>query len=187
MFVLVAALDSYIYERALAALESISASDRREIYVVSFFVSDEEDDPRRPTLTVGFNSESDVASAWGDPAEDEARWNYAFFRQNALAVLFSSQEDPDGARFRDAMTEEAGYSFPGEDDLATAVTAPWFVANAVFAARRLHEEGDISRIFGKTIPVLVHELEYYDTIAMQNMAANPPGVADDFVRWCRSQ
>ena len=61
------------------------------------------------------------------------------------------------------------------------------MANAVVAARRLHEEGDISRIFGKTIPVLIHELEYYDTIAKQNLAANAPGVADDFVRWCRSQ
>jgi hypothetical protein len=40
-------------------------------------------------------------------------------------------------------------------------------------------------LFGRPIPVLVHELEYYDAIAMQNLAANPPGVADDFIRWCR--
>jgi hypothetical protein len=178
-------LDSYIYDRVLSSLETLSQDERGEIYVVSLFVYDEGDDPRRPTITVGFNTEADAATATQETDEQEARWNYAFFRQNQLALLFDSEADPAGAEVLTRETETAGYSFPGDDATASEVTRPWFVANAVFAARRLHDQGDIKRIFGRSIPVIVHELEYYDAIATQNLAANPPGVADDFVRWCR--
>ena len=57
----------------------------------------------------------------------------------------------------------------------------------VSLARRLHEEGDIVRVFGRPIPVLVHELEYYGEIADQNVAANPPGLAQGLVDWIDSQ
>ena len=178
-------LSDAIYERVRGALETIADDDRAEIYVVSLFVYDEGDDPLRPTITVGYNTESDVVGAADQTDEDEARWNYAFYRQNELAVLFDGRRDPDGAALRDDAIESAGYTFPFDSALQKAVTTPWFVANTVFAARRLHDTGDVMRIFGRSIPVLVHELEYYDVIAMQNLAANPPGVADDFVLWCR--
>jgi hypothetical protein len=41
-------------------------------------------------------------------------------------------------------------------------------------------------LFGKTIPVIVHELEYYDQIADQTLKANPPSAADEFAAWVRS-
>jgi hypothetical protein len=176
----------YIYTRVRKALDSISSEERHEIYVVSLFVYDEDDDPRRPTLTVGFNTESNVAAAPGAEDEREARWNYAFYLQNELDVLFDATRDPGGAALLRRAIEDMGYWFPGEDDVATEVTTPWFVANAVFAARRLQDDGDIARIFGRSIPVLVHEVEYYDAIAMQALAANPPGVADEFIAWVRS-
>jgi len=39
------------------------------------------------------------------------------------------------------------------------------------------------QILGRAIPVLIHQLEYYDEIAEQNLRANPHGLADDFARW----
>jgi len=174
-------LDDYIYERVRAALHTIPASNRSDVYVVSLFVYDEEDDPRRPTITVGFNTDSFVGEG-----DDEERWNYAMYPQNELATLFDSTRDPDGAGVRQHAMGVVAYEFPGDDATARQVTTPWFVSNTVFAARRLHDEGDIVTIFGRPIPVIVHELEYYDEIAMHNLAANPPGVADDFIRWCRA-
>jgi hypothetical protein len=53
-------------------------------------------------------------------------------------------------------------------------------------AKLLHDEGDIAALFGNTIPVIVHELEYYDQIADQTIMANPRGVADEFAAWVRS-
>jgi hypothetical protein len=40
-----------------------------------------------------------------------------------------------------------------------------FVAACVAAVQRLHREGIVEAVFGVAIPVLVHELEYYDQIA----------------------
>ncbi|MEV7438623.1 hypothetical protein [Streptomyces griseoviridis] len=36
------------------------------------------------------------------------------------------------------------------------------------------------------MPVIVHELEYYEAIARQTEAANPPGLADEFTSWVRN-
>ncbi|MET8206232.1 hypothetical protein ABZT51_09325 [Streptomyces sp. NPDC005373] len=38
---------------------------------------------------------------------------------------------------------------------------------------------------GRTVPVIVHELEYYEAIVLQTEAANPPGLADEFTSWVR--
>ncbi len=109
-------LDQYVYEKARAALDAIPPGERDGIYVVSFFVYDEEDDPRRPTITVGFNTESDVTRADPEAADpvraasskSEARWNYAFWRQNELAVVCDTAREPDGAAIRESWAREQG-------------------------------------------------------------------------------
>ena len=146
-------LDDYIYARARNALDGIAESDRREVYVVSFFVYDEDENPRKPTLTVGYNTESDVAAAREHPLvmdEAEARWCYAWYGEHALTVMFDSEKDQNGAKIRNRAIQMAGYTFQQDDAVATAITTPWFVANTVFAARRLHDRGDIARIFGRS-------------------------------------
>ena len=184
-------LANHIYSRALNALETTSADERADIYAVSFFVYDEEDDPRRPTVTVGFNTEADVARELQSTDEREARWNYAFWRQNQLAVICDTDADPAGARLRDAWIREQGLWFevpeneePMFDERGEPLTAA-FVELLVNVVRRLHAD-NIARVFGRAIPVLIHELEYHEGIARQNLEANPAGVVpDDFVSWCR--
>ena len=41
----------------------------------------------------------------------------------------------------------------------------------------------IERTFGRPIPVILHELEYYDAILALNREANPPGLLDGFEAW----
>lgn len=52
-------------------------------------------------------------------------------------------------------------------------------------ARDLHNDGVIESVIGRPVPVILHELEYYERIARRNEAANPPGLADDFTAWVR--
>ena len=61
-----------------------------------------------------------------------------------------------------------------------------FVQVCITVAKLLHDEGDIAALFGKEIPVIVRELEYYDRIADQTLKANPPGIADVLAAWVRS-
>jgi len=39
--------------------------------------------------------------------------------------------------------------------------------------------------FGQSVPIIVHELEYYDQIAEQTRKANPPGLTLEFEAWVR--
>jgi hypothetical protein len=41
----------------------------------------------------------------------------------------------------------------------------------------------ITQILDRPVPILVHELEYYDQIAELTRNANPPGLADAFTTW----
>jgi hypothetical protein len=191
-------LADYIYEAARDVLDGIPIDVRPDIYVLSLFVYDEDDDPRRPTVRVGFNTESDVARS-ADPAEafstdvHEARWNYAFWCQNELALIGDTESDAEGARLREQWARDEGLWYdlvedesPVFDDLDERLTNG-FVSLLEGVVQRLHA-ADIIRIFGKPLPVLIHELEYYDEIASQNLRANPPGVVpDDFVRWCQGE
>ena len=44
----------------------------------------------------------------------------------------------------------------------------------------------IQETFARSLPIVIHELDYYDEIAQRTAEANPPGVADGFVAWINS-
>jgi len=190
-----------IRDLARAGLGELTTEERQETYAVSFFVYDEEDNPRSPTLTVGTNTKSQVSFAlhqpkdfvkpnpwWTPTDESEARWNYAFWLQNRLRVFPSGPGDRDlldrWLRISGLWIEEP--SNPNDwAPLGSRITTQ-FVEACTTAAKALHEAGDIAAFFGRTIPIIIHELEYYDQIVDQTLRANPPGVADEFAAWARS-
>ena len=118
--------------------------------------------------------------------------DYAVWRQNEITIICDSQGDPAGASLREDWARENGLWYElaeGEDALFNERGEPLtnaFVRLLVDVVGSLHRDGDIQRIFGRSLPVLIHELEYYEEIAAQNLAANPAGVVpQDFVDWCR--
>ncbi|MEV0399597.1 hypothetical protein [Actinoallomurus sp. NPDC050550] len=179
--------NDHLQRTVTSALASVPPIEAADIYAISFYLWNEDDDPQRPVLTLGYNTEAQVQqvldSAHGrrypDPAE--ARWNYAYWLQNELAVVGDSIQDPDGATQRDEWIKGA----------STADEHLWVTARFVEActqlARHLHESGQIKQAIGQPAPVLVHELEYYEQIAQQTEVANPPGLAADFLAWVREQ
>ncbi|WP_234047100.1 hypothetical protein [Streptomyces adelaidensis] len=103
--------------------------------------------------------------------------------------------DPDGAAARHRWISELGlwYDEPtdAEDWMATAgPIASQVEANfnqaCVSLARHLHDVGVIESTVGRRVPVIVHELEYYEGIARRTEAANPSVLADDFTAWVRN-
>ena len=197
----VAEFAEYLYRRALEGLLTLDANERADTYVVSFFICDEDDDPRLPTLTVGTNTESQVRLATEQPAdfvkpnpwwtptdEQEARWNYAFWLQNDLAVIGEQTVDPFGAQLRRSWLEGRGLWFDSLDhsDAETAREAAItqaFVELCVATVQELHRSQALDDLFGRSIPVIVHELEYYDAIAVQNREANGEALASGLTRW----
>ena len=178
------ALEAFAVREAVKALGMLSKKERKDTYVVSFYIYDDDDDPRSPTLTVGHNSEASLRSNLDCASgEEEARWNYAFWLQDELAVIGRSGV---GLRLRDEFVAELLSDPPptvDEFDDANPVTTA-FVDLAVRVARTLHVDGHVVRLFGRGVLVAIHELEYYPQIAHQTAAANPPEVMADFAAWC---
>jgi hypothetical protein len=199
--------EEYIYNRFEASIRSWEGQASGGIYAMSFFIYDEEDDPRRPTVTLGYNTTErwDICtpkaadgSDIGWPVasdEQEAKWNYAFWLQNEEVVIGRSDSpaDPEGIRLRSDWIKAQGLSYSDEDEDADfdacmvrgeEITRN-FVELCVRVARQLHEQGVIEARFGRSVPILVHELEYYDEIADQTRRANPPGLTGEFEDWIK--
>jgi len=158
---------------------------------VSFYVFDEDDDPRLPTLMIGTNTDAQVERMTPEASDaDEARWNFAFWTQNALRIVGGSM-DPRGQEIVDEAFEVCGLSFADEDlgleeNSVESEMTKLFVDTCVTVAQQLHRDGVLVATFGRAIPIVVHELEYYDEIVEQTREANPVGLVDDFARWVDS-
>lgn len=196
-------LVGHVQSMVCRALGKIPLSGRSDIYALSLFICDADDDPRRPHITVGYNTEAQVAGCTPGPERspgfpiatdpDEARWNYAFWLQNELEVICDEESDPSGAALVQAWAKDRGWWFSDEEedrdfDSAIERVRPLtgeFVQIAVQVVQGLHESGELVRNFGRSVPFLIHELEYYEQIAFQNELANPKELVRDFARWVR--
>jgi hypothetical protein len=183
--------EDYARSYIVNALERTPPEIAKDVYVVSLY-AEPDGVARDPTLVVGFNTETQVAETTDRASDvDEARWNFAFWLQNELGVLGDRERDPEGAALRDQWVQAHGlwYSDEDEDDDFEAAMekaeriAMLFDELVISLVQQIHADGSLVRIFGRPVPVLIHELEYYDEIAEKNVRANPDGLADAFARW----
>jgi hypothetical protein len=195
--------ERHIYESVKQSVATIEEDIAARIYALSFFIYDDEDDPRRPTLTFGYNTldrwvectptaDSNMARLVASDSS-EAKWNYAFWLQNEVCVIGAAGTD--GAVLRQEWIESLGLAYSDDEadedfercmELGEHITER-FVALSVQVARALHDEGSITGKFGRPVPIIVHELEYYDQIAEQTRTANPPGLTSEFEDWVRGE
>lgn len=191
--------ESYAFKAISAAISAIDADVAADIYVVSLQVFDVDDDPRHPMVQLGYNTRErasdctpvdETAVGWPIASDAaEAKWNFAFYLQNQL--LFIGEPGTAAGALLEDMFKAEGLWYSDEDierdegrtyELDALITAR-FVSMMVRVVQELHASGVIVQRFGQPIPVLVHELEYYDAIARQNALANPGQLADEFVQW----
>jgi hypothetical protein len=177
-----------VHGRVGRALRSLPTTRRADVYAVSLFVEDYEDEPAVPVVTVSVNTDAQVALRAPDAFDvDEARWNFAFWKQDPIDVI-GGPGDPAGKQVIDGSFIDAGLTYDPDDyseeaDAIGRSMTEAFVQACVAAVQRLHSDGTVGAVFGGPIPVLVHELEYYEEIAEQNRVANPAGLVEPFTRW----
>ena len=169
----------------------ISSWDVSDIYAISLWVNDNCDNPCEPTVTLGYNTESQCHEASKRASsKEEARWNYAFWLQND-ELIFGGDETKDIVR--DWIVSNGmpyipciNYDWDWPDDVPLSLLrriTDEFVNTLVDIVTELHETGFIQNKFGKSIPLIIHELEYYHKIAQQNKKANPNDAIAAFVNW----
>ena len=184
-------LPEYLYEKVLAVMESW---DDAEIYAISFFVcantsTESVDGAMVPEFSISYNTEGDCENV---AANNEERWNYAFWRQDETSIIPS--EDDEAATIllkwykrQGIMAEELGVEASGtmyDSDMRYIGKGPrgYYELLMVVSdvAKRLQIEGFISKHFGQ-IPIIVHDLEYAWYVEEATRNANPNGEADLFL------
>ncbi len=173
-------LARHVYERLARELQSAGrqARDYPELtpYMVSILVYDVDDDPSLPSIAIALEyppEEEDERAQWA--ASGELQWNYAALSQSSVAEMGHGKDDPDTQRLIAEL-------FAGEP--VTGRTA-LFVAQLVLAVQQVHRNQLTEAAFGTPVPLLIHELEYYQEIARQNVQANGIEITRDFVNWIR--
>lgn len=105
----------------------------------------------------------------------EARWGFAFWLQNETGTI-GGDEDGDLQAWFDAEAD----AFPDEEERLEALSSA-FMESVADAVRRLHDEGVVAQVFGKAVPVIVHEYEWYDLPLEWTKRANPEALLVGFM------
>lgn len=174
----------YLKEKIITAIKSWNEEG---IYAVSLFVYDEEDNPCKPTVTLGYNTELNVMKNISSASsEEEARWNFAFGLQHEEFCfgIDDTEEMVKNWIIEKGLPyfENVGFGDEKYDEL-TIITKE-FVNVLVVIVQDIHKLGILKKKFGKEIPIIIHELEYYKEIALQNIEANGRELVEDFVNFC---
>lgn len=186
-------LKNYVYENIKAKILSWNNDIIYDIYVISLYISNVEDDSEKPMITLGYNTMEQYEKSISHASDNaEAKWNFAFWLQNEELIIGDNWGENLEDRemiFEWINENNLYYSYEDEVEDFDKTLRPGdkiiheFVELCVEVAKQLHYEGVIQQKFGRTIPILIHELEYYDVIAEQNERANPKEVVKEFVDW----
>lgn len=76
------------YTKAEKAIKKIGKQNIKDIYAISFWKDNLEDDPRCPVITIGYNTLTQVEVEKKNTSSlMEAKWNYAFWLQNEIGTI----------------------------------------------------------------------------------------------------
>ncbi|NGZ74356.1 hypothetical protein [Saccharibacillus alkalitolerans] len=189
--------ESYVFERIKSGIEAWNEEERNAIYVLSFYVECEEDDLRRPKLTFGSNTDSQYEESRFEASDaGEARWNYAYWLQNEQVVIGDDyvREGREEQLRRDEWVRSLPWFYTDEEereDFERTLESGEKIVEAFGSVvqnvvTRLRSEGVVTGTFGRSLPLLVHGLEYSDETAKLNRKLNPGGEAEAFAAWIDS-
>jgi hypothetical protein len=195
--------EDHVFKRAKMGIAAIPESKAKDIYALSFYFWADEDDPRKATLTVGYNTIARwkaCTPAKGQKPEwpiasssEEAKWNYAFWLQEEGTACAIGEEEADASLRQKWIEsfdcwwtdEEQDEDFDRTIELGEKIMCE-FVNLSIQVAFRLHKEGVINEKFGRDIPIIIHELEYNEQHAQATEAANPKCLTQElkeFTKW----
>ncbi len=181
-------LKNYVYENIKTKILSWDNDIINDIYVISFYIENVEDESEKPMITLGYNTMEQYEKSISHASSNaEAKWNFAFWLQNEELIIGDNWGEnlEDREMIFEWIKENNLYYWYEDEDFDKLVDKiiHEFVELCVEVVKQLHYEGVIQEKFGRAIPILIHELEYYPLIAEQNERANPKEVVKEFVDW----
>ena len=189
--------EEYLYNRVTPIL---ARWDDTGIYAVSFFVYSNESFAYRgcenvSCFEISYNTEENCGAA---PAISEERWNYAYWPQDVEGIISPDVKDDEGTKMlfewyarqgleRIGFEDEEGMYDGNMNYIGKGPVGYYALLMAVSnVARRIQQEGLLAKKFGRSMPILVHDLEYPWYVREATLNANPGGEAADFLAWMES-
>ncbi len=182
-------LFEFFYAKAEKAVRKIGKQNINDIYAISFWKDNLDDDPRCPVITVGYNTLTQVEAEKENAGSlMEAKWNYAFWLQNEVATIGGGDKNL-RSYFKESnlfytLREYSRAEKIGKEkmlDERDGQMQSVFMDIIVAVVRELHKRGAVKKHLGKEIPIIVHELEYYDLPISWTVRSNPKPLIDEFL------
>ncbi|MFC9464780.1 hypothetical protein [Streptomyces coelicoflavus] len=175
-------------------VEAFPAGLRPDIYVVSLRVDHVDQDPRFPYVAVGYNTCREVRRVLADECSHEgtAAWEYAYWPLEGFARVGHVAEDGTGRALHlaEARAEGLWYEEDEEDEEGDEERDDRLVRGfdivCTAAARSLHADGCLHRVFGRSLPVVLFDMDRPGWEVEATEAVNPPGVIDGFLEHHRT-
>jgi hypothetical protein len=185
----------HIEQVAVRTLAEFPAASASEIYTITFRIDSVDQDPRFPYLAIGYNTETEVArllAAPSSPEAWEARWSYAYFPPSGLEGIriagHDPEHDPIGAELhrREAVAQSLWYEDADElseqdRDERDEQLDDQFHTLCVDVARQLHTDGQIVKVLGRPLPVILYDMFDPDEMFALTKAANPAELVAEFL------
>lgn len=192
-------LRDFMVERIGNWLEKMPEAIRTDVYAASLFI-----DEQGVEIIFSLNTNSRIKAAMAGQAgmpvipalgltglpsdEAEAKWNYAFWLQNPNVRFLSPEGSQDAELWEMVLKKNSlpasdeEYEELDEEDLdrVDQKRLELMAELAIAVSMKLHQDMILQKTLKKVVPVLVHQLEYYDLTLKWTTAANPPGVAAEF-------
>lgn len=174
--------------------EIISSWHDDEAFAISFFVYANETYRYKSytnvtEFSVSYRKESDCCGA---DEFSEKRWDYAFWSRNEIPVI-AAEDENEGAKILFDWYEENGvenigyedYSACYDDEMKYIGKGPVgyyeLLSEITTVARKLQESGWIQSQFGRSIPIIIHDLDYSWYTIEATRRINRNGEADAFL------
>lgn len=189
-------LEAYLYAKVKPVINQWIEDG---IYAISFFVYANMAHTYKNygnvcEFAISYNTEDDFKRMrYSALSPNEARWNYAFWRQNTTHIINPSEAGNDGVTTLFQWYAANGIMNIGIHDSANQYDENYLyigkgpggynelLAAVSNVANRLQQEGFIREKFGP-IPIIVHGLEYDHLVQTATQNANPNGEATAFLK-----
>ncbi len=184
------------FEKFQRAIKEIDKSLIENIYALSFWYYNEDDQFHFPTIILGYNTilnfQNNIENA---SCENEAKWNFAFWLQNEIEQIGGKEDEYLKMWFKTSKyyyTEKENKLAINDNNLFDKLCLKGegfnkeFIELVIRISTALHSNGIIKKVFGKEIPIIIHKLEYYDQPINWTKKGNPKGIANEFIDWVES-
>ena len=184
------------YEKIKTAIQGIADDeDVKDVYTLSFLFYCDGDDGRFPKITLGYNTLSNFKEeAYNADTKEEAKWDFAYWLQNEVETFGGKDDELLSDWFAKSSyfytEEENDKAMENDEDLYEKILKKGerfrrdFINETLTIAKKLFDDKVISTIFGKDIPIIIHQTEYDSDSVRWTKKANSAKLIKEFLEYC---